>query len=141
MNLEKALSIATEAHHHQTDRYGAPYIMHVMRVMLRGSNDDERMAGLLHDVVEDTPLTLDDLRREGFSERVLAAVNCLTRPETEPYADFIERIKTNSLAIRVKINDLEDNLDMRRLPVVTEKDLPRLNKYLKAYHELVALAG
>ena len=141
MNLEKALAIATDAHRNQTDRYGAPYMLHVMRVMLRGKNDDERIAGLLHDVVEDTPLTLDDLRRAGFAEPVLAAVNCLTRPETEPYGEFIERIKTNGLAIRVKINDLEDNLDMRRLPGVTEKDLPRLNKYLKAYHELVGLIG
>jgi len=139
MNFEKALSIATDAHRNQTDRYGAPYIMHVMRVMMRGKNDNERIIGLLHDVVEDTPLTLDDLRRAGFAEPIIAAVNCLTRPETEPYEDFIERIKTNRLAINVKINDLEDNMDMRRVPEVTQKDLPRLNKYLKAYHGLVNL--
>ncbi|MDJ1473741.1 hypothetical protein [Xanthocytophaga flava] len=139
MNFERALQIATEVHKDQKDRYDAPYILHVMRVMLRGKNEDEKIVGLLHDVVEDSPKTIEDLRKEGFSESILEAVNCLTRPESESYEDFIQRIKTSRLAINVKLNDLEDNLDMRRLPSVTEKDIPRINKYLKAYHELVAL--
>ncbi|MDJ1501760.1 hypothetical protein [Xanthocytophaga agilis] len=139
MNFERALQIATEVHKDQKDRYGAPYILHVMRVMLRGKNEDEKIVGLLHDVVEDSPMTIEDLRKEGFSESILEAVNCLTRPESESYDDFIQRIKTSRLAINVKLNDLEDNLDMRRLPSVTEKDIPRINKYLKAYHELVVL--
>jgi len=139
MNVERALQIAIDAHRNQQDRYGAPYILHVMRVMMRGKNEAEKMVGLLHDVVEDTPLTFDDLRREGFDDSIIEAVRCLTRPEGESYEDFIRRIKTNSLAIRVKLNDLEDNMDMRRVPELTEKDLPRVNKYLKAYHELVNL--
>lgn len=139
MNFERALQIATEVHKDQKDRYGAPYILHVMRVMLRGKNEDEKIVGLLHDVVEDSPMTLGDLRKEGFSESILEAVNCLTRPEPESYDDFIQRIKTSRLAINVKLNDLEDNLDMRRLPSIKEKDIPRINKYLKAYHELVEL--
>lgn len=139
MNFDKALQLATHAHANQTDRYGQPYILHVMRVMLRGKNEEEKIVGLLHDVIEDTPLTADDLRAEGFAGAIIEAVQCLTRPETESYEDFIERIKTNRLAINVKLNDLEDNMDMRRVPQLTEKDLPRMNKYLKAYHELVKL--
>lgn len=139
MNFERALQIATEVHQNQKDRSGAPYILHVMRVMLRGKNEEEKIVGLLHDVVEDTPLTIDDLRTEGFSDFILDAVQCLTRPESESYDDFIERIKANKLAINVKLNDLEDNMDLRRMSVVTDKDLPRINKYLRAYHELVKL--
>jgi len=139
MNFDRALQIVIDAHRNQQDRYDAPYILHVMRVMMRGKNDDEKIVGLLHDVVEDTPMTFDDLRHEGFSDSIIEAVRCLTRPEEESYEHFIERIKTNRLAIQVKLNDLEDNLDMRRVPSVTEKDIPRLNKYLKAYHELVKL--
>jgi (p)ppGpp synthase/HD superfamily hydrolase len=139
MNFDKALQLAIQAHANQTDRYGQPYILHVMRVMLRGKNEEEKIVGLLHDVIEDTPLTANDLRAEGFAEAIIEAVQCLTRPETESYEDFIERIKTNRLAINVKLNDLEDNMDMRRVPQLTEKDLPRMNKYLKAYHEQVNL--
>lgn len=137
--LQKALQIAVEAHKDQTDRYGVPYLRHVMRVAERGKNDDERIVGLLHDVVEDTDWTFDDLSREGFPEYIIEAVNCLTRPEEESYDHFIERIKTNRLAIAVKLNDLEDNMDLRRVPKLEEKDLARLNKYLKAWHELVRL--
>ncbi len=139
MNVERALQIAIDAHRNQKDRYGQPYILHVMRVMLRGKNDNEKIVGLLHDVVEDTPLTFEDLRQEGFAEHIIEAVQCLTRPETESYEAFIQRIKANRLAIHVKLNDLEDNMDMRRVPQVTENDIPRINKYLKAYHELVNL--
>jgi (p)ppGpp synthase/HD superfamily hydrolase len=136
MNLEKALQIATDAHRNQYDKYGAPYLLHVVRVMQRGKSEAEQIVGLLHDVVEDTPLTFDDLRAAGFSEEIVAAVQCLTRPPEESYEAFIERIKTNRLAVAVKLNDLEDNMDLRRVPYLTEKDLPRVNKYLKAYHEL-----
>ncbi|HEX8532090.1 MAG TPA: hypothetical protein VF646_18775 [Cytophagales bacterium] len=137
--LHKALLIATRVHQHQQDRYGAPYLRHVMRVAERGRNDDERIVGLLHDVVEDSPMTLDDLRREGFPERIVQAVDCLTKREGEPYDQFVDRTKTNPLAIAVKLNDLEDNMDVRRAPRLEEKDLERLNKYLKAWHQLVQL--
>jgi (p)ppGpp synthase/HD superfamily hydrolase len=95
--------------------------------------------GLLHDVVEDSPTTLDDLRREGFPEYIVQAVDCLTKREGEPYDQFVDRTKTNKLAIAVKLNDLEDNMDVRRAPRLEEKDLERLNKYLKAWHQLVRL--
>jgi (p)ppGpp synthase/HD superfamily hydrolase len=137
--FDRALHIALEAHKNQKDKNGAPYILHVMRVMMRGKNEDEKIVGVLHDLVEDTAWTFQDLRREGFSEHIIEAVRCLTRPEEEPYDHFIERIKTNRLAIAVKLNDLEDNMDVRRLQKLEENHLVRLNKYLKAYHALINL--
>jgi (p)ppGpp synthase/HD superfamily hydrolase len=137
--LQKAINIATKAHHNQTDRYEAPYIMHVMRVMMRGKTEDEKICGILHDVVEDTNWTFEDLRKEGFSEAMIEALRCLTKGENEPYDDYISRVKTNKLAIAVKINDLEDNMDVRRMPYMETKDVDRFNKYLKAYQQLIQL--
>jgi len=137
--LPKALLIATQAHQNQQDRYGAPYLRHVMRVAERGRTDDERVVGLLHDVVEDTEWTFDDLRKEGFPEHIVQAVDCLTKREGEPYDQFVERTKGSKLAIAVKLNDLEDNMDVRRAPYLEEKDLERLNKHLKAWRQLVQL--
>lgn len=137
--LQKATQIATEAHKNQPDRYGAPYIFHVMRVSMRGKNADEKLAGLLHDVVEDTHHTFEDLVKEGFPEYIIEAVRCLTKAEDEPYDDYISRVKNNKLAIAVKINDLEDNMDVRRMTIMEEKDVERFNKYLRAYHQLVNL--
>lgn len=140
MNLDRAIQIAVEAHKNQKDKYGAPYLGHVSRVMNAGKTDDERIVGVLHDLIEDTPWTFDDLKKEGFSSHVIEAIRCLTKKsEDENYESFVDRIKINPLAIRVKLNDLTDNMDIRRLPMVTEKDVPRLNKYLKAYHLLAVL--
>ena len=139
MNLERAIEIAAEAHKGQKDKYGAPYLGHVTRVMNAGVTDDERIVGALHDVVEDTPWTFDDLLREGFSIQIVEAVRCLTKKsEDEDYDEFTERVRKNPLAVRVKLNDLRDNMDIRRMPSVTEKDVKRLNKYLKAYRTLTA---
>lgn len=137
--LQKALHIATEAHKNQVDKYNAPYIMHVMRVMMRGRNENEKICGILHDVVEDTDFTFEDLHKEGFSEEIIAALRCLTKGEQEPYDSYISRVKTNKLAIAVKLNDLEDNMDIRRLQQLEVKDVDRFNKYLKAYHQLINL--
>lgn len=138
MNLiAKAVKIAERAHADQVDKMGAPYVLHVMRVMLRGQTDDEKICGVLHDVMEDTPITFDDLKKEGFPDHIIAALRCLTKTsDTENYDDFIARVKTNPLAVRVKLNDLEDNMDIRRLASIGEKEAARLNKYLKAYREL-----
>jgi (p)ppGpp synthase/HD superfamily hydrolase len=140
MTLQKAIEIATQAHQSQVDKYNAPYIMHVMRVMMRGRTETEKITGVLHDVVEDTHFTFEDLQKEGFSEEIIAALRCLTKGENEPYEQYIARIKTNTLAIAVKLNDLEDNMDVRRMPQMQPKDVDRFNKYLKAYHELTKLA-
>jgi (p)ppGpp synthase/HD superfamily hydrolase len=135
--LDRAIQIAVKAHKKQTDKFGAPYILHPMRVMAMGRTDDEKIVGILHDVVEDTDWTFEDLRQEGFAGHLLAALECVTkRGEDEDYDAFVERTARNQLAIRVKLNDLTDNMDIRRMPEVKEKDVKRLNKYLKAWKYL-----
>jgi len=134
--IEQAIQIAVEAHLGQRDKVGQPYILHPLRMMLRMETDWERIVAILHDVVEDTPITLADLRRAGFPKAVLAPVDCLTKREGESYAQFIQRAKANPIARRVKMADLEDNMDLRRLPRVTAADHKRLEKYRRALAEL-----
>ena len=134
--LEKAIEIAVEAHRGQLDKAGMIYILHPMRVMLRGQNDTERIVGILHDTVEDTPVTIDMLRKEGFSEEILAALECVTKQKNEEYGHFIERIMENPLATQVKLYDIEDNMNRERIPYPTPKDEARFAKYEK-YHEIV----
>lgn len=139
-DLKRAIEIAMRAHSEQKDRNGQPYTGHVFRVMNMGRTTDEKICGALHDVVEDSDITFDDLKREGFSERILTALKCLTKESPdEDYDKFTERIKQNRLAVCVKLNDLTDNMDIRRMNSLTEKDIARLNKYLKAYRELSEL--
>ena len=135
-NLERAIAIAVEAHAGQKDRSGASYILHPLRVMARVSTDDEKIVAILHDVVEDTDWTFDDLRKEGFSEEIIIALDGVTKREGEPYEDFVKRSATNQLARRVKIADLEDNMDLRRNESLAPKDLERFNKYLRAWRFL-----
>ena len=136
--LAKAINLAMQAHAGQTDKAGMPYIGHVMRVMQAGRTIDEKIAGVLHDIVEDTPWTFEALLAEGFPEHIVDALRCVTKiHDDEPYEEFIQRVKSNPLAVAVKINDLTDNMDIRRLATITEADVQRLRKYLKAYRELV----
>lgn len=137
--LHKAIRIADKAHKGQTDKYDAPYIGHVMRVMNYGKTLDEKIVGALHDVIEDCPqYDYDFLRAEGFPEYILFAVQCLTKTSPdENYDEFILRTEKSPLAIAVKLNDLRDNMDLSRFNrEISEKDAKRLNKYLKAYRYL-----
>jgi hypothetical protein len=135
--LNRAIEIATKAHEGATDKYGSPYINHVTRVMNMGQTDNEKIVGVLHDVIEDTRWTFENLEKEGFSKEVIDALKCVTKTsEDEDYAKFITRVKINHLAVKVKLNDLTDNLDIKRMPEVLESDLKRLNKYLRSYNEL-----
>ena len=135
--LKRAIEIDTEAHMGQMDKAGNEYIGHPLRVMGMGKTEEEKIVGVLHDVVEDTGWTFDALEAEGFSKEVLDALKCVTKKsENENYDDFIERVKKNPLAVAVKINDLTDNMDIRRLPYLSDKDVKRLKKYLKAYKKL-----
>ena len=128
--LEKALLLAVTAHYNQTDKAGAPYILHPLRLMLRLESKEEQIVAVLHDTVEDSSLTLDQLRQEGFSEPVLTALDHLTHRAEESYPLYMQRIQKNSLAARVKRLDLEDNMDIRRLKQpLTEPDWQRLKKY------------
>ncbi len=139
MTLERAIAIAAEAHAGQKDRAGAPYILHPIRLMIQMDSEDAMMAAVLHDVVENSVWTLDDLRKEGFSNEVLNAVDSLTHrdKEGENYWDYIQRAKSDPIAIKVKLADLEDNLNPDRLNAVTEKDDKRFDRYRKAQKMLL----
>ena len=135
--LDRAKAIATSAHNEQVDKAGKPYIEHPIRVMNMGKTVEEKIVGVLHDVVEDSEWTFEMLEKEGMPKEVVDALKCVTKlSEDEDYDHFIARVKTNPLAVKVKLNDLKDNMDITRLGKVTEKDLPRLNKYIRAYKQL-----
>ena len=135
--LERAIEIAREAHCGQLDKAGEDYIGHPLRVMAMGRTVDEKIVGVLHDVVEDSAWTFEMLAAEGFSAHIIEALRCVTKLSAgEPYDKFIARVKKNPLAIAVKLNDLTDNMDIRRLPYLSDKDVKRLKRYLKAYKQL-----
>lgn len=137
--LQTAIDIATRAHEGQTDKCGKPYIGHALRVMARLSGDTERMAAVLHDVVEDTPLSLGDLCELGIPDDVIEIVDFLTRRKDETYCAYIERVATHRTAIRVKLADIADNTDPRRTsPAVTAR---LLDRFAKAREVLIRAAG
>jgi (p)ppGpp synthase/HD superfamily hydrolase len=136
-SLEKAISIAAQAHDGQRDKAGAPYILHPLRVMMKMTTESERITAVLHDVIEDTGWAIERLVQEGFDPAILAAVDCLTKREGEGYEAFIQRVQLNPLAVKVKIADLEDNMDGSRLKEVTAADEKRIEKYRNALQELV----
>lgn len=136
--LEDAIALALDAHRGTPQKDGSPYILHPLAVMLSLDTEAERMVGVLHDVVEDTPITLDELRERGYPDDVLAALDCLTRRDDESYEQFIERVLPNPLARRVKLADIAHNLDVRRLPVVTAADATRMERYRAAWVRLKA---
>lgn len=128
-SIERAIAIAAEAHSGQVDKAGQPYIFHPLRVMLRVSGLDEQIAAVLHDVVEDTQVTLDQLRAEGFSEPVLAAIKALTKRPGETRLEAARRAAANSIARTVKLADNADNMDLSRIAAPTESDYARLREY------------
>ena len=134
--LEKAIGIAVAAHRGQKDRYGVPYILHPLRVMARVDTLPEKIVAVLHDVVEDTDWTFETLQKEGFPEPLLAALRCVTKEEGEDYKHFVQRSASNPLARRVKLADLEDNMDVRRFKSLTGQDQARLEKYRAAWNTL-----
>ena len=134
MTLDRAIAIAAEAHTDQKDKTGISYILHPIRLMIQMDSEEAMIAAVLHDVVEDSVWTLDDLRREGFSDEVLNAVDCLTHREGEgeDYWDYIKRAGSDPIALKVKLADLLDNLNPNRLNKVTEEDEKRFERYRKA---------
>lgn len=136
--LERAITIAAEAHAGQTDKAGEPYILHPLRVMLSLKMEAERIVGVLHDVIEDTPWTFDQLRAEGFSEEVLAGLETVTKRKGEDYEAFVLRSAKNRIGHKVKLADLYDNSDISRIASPTAKDYARLEKYKRAITVLEA---
>lgn len=141
--LSKAIALAAKVHEGQIDRGGKAYILHPLRVMNGLSiYDQELMAiGVLHDVVEDSAVTFEDLENMGFTPRVVGALRLLTHIEGESYEDYIDRIATNEDAVKVKIEDLVDNSDLSRLKGVRPKDWERQAKYTNAYLRLTKNLG
>ena len=131
-DLDQAISIATKAHSGQLDKAGKPYILHPLRLMLQFESEVEMIIAVMHDVIEDSHFTLQDLNNHGFSIDVIEAINCLTKRKDEDYQRFISRISQNSLAKKIKIEDIKDNLNLTRLSNITAKDLQRAEKYHRA---------
>ena len=127
-----ALKLCFDAHKDQTDKSGMPYVFHPFHLAEQMKDEATTIVALLHDVVEDTDYTIEDLRKMGFSEEVLEAITLMTHAPEVPYMDYVARIKTNSIARAVKLADLRHNSDSTRLEVLTEFDLRREEKYKKA---------
>lgn len=134
--LERAIELAVTLHRGQQDKSGMPYVLHPLRLMLRMSSPAAMMAAVLHDTVEDTPLTLEQLRQEGFAEEVVSAVDALTRRADETYEQFVERAGAHPIARQVKRADLEDNMQITRLAELADKDVARMRRYLLAWRAL-----
>jgi (p)ppGpp synthase/HD superfamily hydrolase len=134
--IEKALEIAARAHAGQVDKEGLPYILHPLRVMAAVEGLETKIVAVLHDVIEDTPVTADDLRREGFAEPIVASVLLVTHRKDEPYADYVIRCKGDDAARRVKLADLEDNSRLSRAilrPERMDHDLARIRRYVLSH--------
>ena len=129
---KRAIRLMFEAHKNQTDKTGLPYVFHPFHLAEQMTDEKTTVAALLHDVVEDTDMTLNDLRKMDFGDDVIAALTLLTHDERVPYMDYVAEIKKNPIARAVKLADLRHNSDLTRLDVVDEKALKRVEKYKKA---------
>jgi hypothetical protein len=134
--LPVAIRLAVEAHGSVIGKDGAPYILHPLRLMMKGASYDEQIVAVLHDTIEDTPLTLSALTVAGFPARIVEAVDAVTNRPGEDYEAFLERIALNPLAVKVKLLDLYDNIDVTRLASLGEKELQRTAKYHRAISRL-----
>ncbi|MCB9170631.1 MAG: phosphohydrolase [Flavobacteriales bacterium] len=137
--LERAIRLAAKVHKGQVDRFGKPYILHVMRVMMRGHDIEEQVLGAVHDVLERSDLTADDLAKKDFPPRVLRALEHISRVADEDYDAYIERVMQDPLAVRVKLHDLADKMDLLHVNTLSHADLKRYNRQLAAYHRLKKL--
>lgn len=131
-NTKKAMKLCFEAHKDQTDKSGMPYVFHPFHLAEQMETEETTIVALLHDVVEDTDYTLEDLAGMGFGESVIEALSLLTHDDEVEYMDYVRAIKENPIATAVKLADLRHNSDLSRMDKITEKVLERRAKYLKA---------
>lgn len=131
-NTKKAMKLCFEAHKDQTDKSGMPYVFHPFHLAEQMETEETTIVALLHDVVEDTDYTLEDLTDMGFGESVIEALSLLTHDDAVDYMDYVRAIKDNPIAMAVKLADLRHNSDLSRMDEITEKVLARREKYLKA---------
>lgn len=136
--LERAIKLAQKYHEGQFDKGGQPYIDHPLRVMNGVESIDEKVVAVLHDVLEDCDVSKEKLIEQGIPYYLVEKLEILCKGKNEKYFDYIERIKADPLAIKVKLSDLKDNMNLERLKEVTEKDIKRLEKYKKAKEILEA---
>lgn len=129
---KKALKLCFDAHKDQIDKSGLPYVFHPFHLAEQMIDEDTTVVALLHDVVEDTEYTIEDLKNMGFNQKVIEAISLMTHDEKIPYEEYVLKLKENSIARTVKIADLKHNSDLTRLNSVTEKDLKRAEKYKEA---------
>lgn len=132
MTLEVARQVAFEAHDGQKDKAGVPYIFHPIIVASMVETEDEKIVAFLHDVIEDSNITIDDLKELGFSNPITEAVFCITKTDGIKYEEYLEVVKSNPIARVVKIADLTHNSMISRIANPAEKDVKRTNKYAKA---------
>ena len=140
-SLERAIQIAAQAHAGQIDKAGQPYILHPLRVMLRMMTEEERIVGVLHDVVEDSEVSISELLAEGFSIEILTAIEALTKLDGETRVSAAYRAAGNELARRVKLADNAENMDMSRIAHPTEKDFARIKVYEEVRQILLAASA
>ena len=136
--LERAIEIAARTHAGQTDKGGAPYILHPLRVMLRVAPGAQQIVAVLHDVVEDSDITFEDLEREGFAAEVISGLRAVTKVEGESYEDFVARAARDPVGKAVKLADLMENSDLSRIAEPSQKDMERVAKYRRAIAYLSA---
>ncbi|WP_274292521.1 GTP pyrophosphokinase [Clostridium perfringens] len=134
--LEQAIKLAFIKHYGQKDKANKHYLFHLLYVMNNLDDLNAKIVGVFHDILEDTDITRNDLFNYGFSEEIVIAVEILTKPKNQKYMDYIENIKSNNIAKKVKLIDLKHNVDLMRLYEISNKDLKRNEKYLKAYNYL-----
>lgn len=137
MLVGKAIDISYNAHKGQYDKAGKPYVNHPIFVAGKMKTNEEIIVALLHDVIEDTDLTLECLIEEGYSDEIIQAIDAITKRPDEDYFEYIQRVKKNPLARKIKIEDLNHNMDLSRIKDPTDRDLKRVERYEKALEILM----
>lgn len=135
--LEKALEIALHAHNGKKDKADLPYILHPIRIMLKMNIKEEMIIAILHDVVEDSSITMNDLKLAGFNKSIISTLDLLSKKKSQSYSNYIKKIASNKKATKIKIADLEDNLILQRINKIDSKDWPRIKKYHWAINYLM----
>ena len=129
---KRALSLCFEAHKDQKDKSGLPYVFHPFHLAEQMEDEETTVVALLHDVIEDTEYTIEDLQKAGFTQNVISAIALMTHNPQMPYMEYVRAIKSNPIARAVKLADLRHNSDMTRLDIITQRDEERAQKYLDA---------
>ncbi|MCA9129143.1 MAG: hypothetical protein KDB22_18775 [Planctomycetales bacterium] len=138
-NIDDALALVSKYFRGVTDKDGVPYVMHCLRVMMGVSDTEAQLVALMHDLVEDTPVTLNQLEALGFSQAVVQALDLVTHRKGISYADYVVALRDNSIARQVKLSDLRDNTALHRVLYRSkqqERDLKRIQRYILSYQYL-----